>query len=181
MKRAPDAALFNEYGPTEMTVWSTCHRLQKGDVDPISIGRPLAHTQALVVDEVGNIAPYGFSGELVLAGHGIAEGYMGGVSGGFTAHPLEPGSRAYKTGDRVRLGADGLLYFEGRVDAQVKFRGYRIGVESIEQALGGVAGEAAVIAWDGTSLEDLLAKLPNDEAHALVDQRLKAANVSAKD
>ena len=181
LKCAPDAALFNEYGPTEMTVWSTCHRLLKGDADPISIGGALARTQALVMDEFGNIVPEGFSGELVLAGHGIAEGYTGDVSGGFTAHPLDPGSRAYVTGDKVRRGTDRLLYFEGRVDEQVKFRGYRIGIESIEQALGGIAGEAAVIPWDGTSLEGLLAKIPNDEAHALIDERLHAASASTKD
>ena len=181
IKRAPDAALFNEYGPTEMAVWSTCHRLKNGDVDPISIGGALSRTQALVMDEFGNIVPEGFSGELVLAGHGIGEGYIGGVSDGFTAHPLDPECRAYVTGDKVLRGTDHLLYFEGRVDEQVKFRGYRIGIESIEQALGGVAGEAAVIPWDGTSLEGLLAKLPHDEAHALVDKRLQAADVSAKD
>ena len=164
-----------------MTVWSTYHRLHKGDVDPISIGGALERTQVLVMDEFGNIVPDGFSGELVLAGHGIAEGYMGGFSGGFTAHPLDPESRAYVTGDKVRRRPDRLLYFEGRVDEQVKFRGYRIGIESIEQALGGVTGEAAVIPWDGTSLEELLAKLPNDEAHALIDQRLKAADRPARD
>ncbi len=167
---APGAALYNEYGPTEMTVWSTFHRLRPGDTDPVPIGRPLPLTQALVADRYGNLVPEGLSGELLLAGHGIAEGYVGYAQGGFIAHPLDSTSRAYRSGDRVRRGIDGLIYYLGRVDEQVKYRGYRIGIESIEQALGTNGAEVAVIPWDGTTLEDLLARLPEDQAHELVDR-----------
>ncbi len=171
---APNAALFNEYGPTEMAVWSTVQRLERGASEPVPIGRPLSLTQALVADTHGNLVPNGLSGELVLAGQGIAEGYVGDANGAFIAHPLDDRGRAYRTGDRARIGSDGLIYYLGRIDEQVKHRGYRIGIESIEQSLGAAGPEVAVIPWDGHSLEDLLAALPEDQAHALVDKYLTA-------
>jgi amino acid adenylation domain-containing protein len=171
-QQAPGAALFNEYGPTEMAVWSTFYRLQRGSADPVPIGRPLGMTQALVTDVHGNPVPRGLSGELILAGHGIAEGYVGAAAGGFVPHPLDDSGRAYRTGDRARVGRGGELYYLGRIDEQVKHRGYRIGIESIEQSLGASGPEVAVIPWDGRSLEDLLADLPEDHAHALVDKYL---------
>jgi amino acid adenylation domain-containing protein len=173
-QNAPGAALFNEYGPTEMAVWSTYHPLDRDAGDPVPIGRPLTLTQALVIDAHGNLVPRGLSGELVLAGHGIASGYVGAVEGGFIAHPLDSNGRAYRTGDRARVGADGLIYYLGRLDEQVKLRGFRIGIESIEQSLSGACPDVAVIPWDGRSLEDLLATLPEDQAHALVDKYLHA-------
>ena len=174
-RAAPAAALFNEYGPTEMTVWSTVERLHAGVKDPVPIGRPLAGTQALVVDAAGNPVPRGLAGELLLAGPGIADGYVGDEQGGFTSHPLDADARAYRTGDRVHEDANGRLYFDGRVDAQVKYRGYRIGLESIEQALTGADERLAVVPWDGATLEDLLARLPVETAHAMVDRQLSAA------
>lgn len=175
---APDAALYNEYGPTEMAVWSTFHRLHSDDDDPVPIGQPLALTQALVADRFGNLVPDGLSGELLLSGHGIADGYIGISQEGFIAHPVDSKSRAYRTGDWVRRGADGLIYYLGRVDEQVKYRGYRIGIESIEQALSENGEEVAVIPWDGTTLEALLAQLPEDQAHELVDRRLESKEAS---
>jgi amino acid adenylation domain-containing protein len=169
---APRAALYNEYGPTEMTVWSTFQPLAEDASEPVPIGRPLSLTQALVLDTHGNLVPRGLAGELVLAGHGIAEGYVGQAAGGFVSHPLDEDGRAYRTGDRVRVGSDSLLYYLGRIDEQVKHRGYRIGIESIEQSLSAGGPDVAVIPWDGRSLEDLLAGLPEDQAHALVDKYL---------
>lgn len=172
-ERAPGAALYNEYGPTEMTVWSTFHLLEQDTSEPVPIGQPLALTQAIVADAYGNPVPCGLSGELVLAGHGIADGYVGEAAGGFIPHPLDSEGRAYRTGDRARVGSDGQLYYLGRIDEQVKFRGYRMGIEAIEQSLSPNGAEVAVVPWDGTSLEDLLASLPDDQAHALVDKYLR--------
>jgi len=176
-ERSSGAALFNEYGPTEMTVWSTYCRLGPDAADPIPIGRPLAMTQALIVDESCNPVPHGLSGELVLSGHGIAEGYVGHTQGGFISHPLDQNGRAYRTGDVARVGSDGLIRFLGRTDQQVKFRGYRIGVEAIEQTLSNQGTEVALIPWDGMSLEDLLAELPEHDALALVDKYLRYDDV----
>ena len=170
----PGAALYNEYGPTEMAVWSTCHPLPADTREPVAIGSPLGLTQALVVDAHGNPVPRGLAGELVLAGPGIAAGYVGAAQGGFIAHPLDDSARAYRTGDRARIGSDGLVYYLGRSDEQVKYRGYRIGIEAIEQSLSAGGPEVAVIPWDGRSLEDLVAELPEDQAHALLDKYLAA-------
>jgi amino acid adenylation domain-containing protein len=171
-EKSSDAALFNEYGPTEMTVWSTFCQLENGAENPVPIGQPLALTQALVIDDYGNPVPVGLSGQLLLAGHGIAEGYTGGIDGGFTEHPIDADSRAYRTGDRVRIGTDGQLYYIGRIDEQVKYRGYRIGIESIEQTLSPNGQQVAIIPWNGISLEDMLARMPEDKAIALVDKYL---------
>ena len=156
-----------------MTVWSTVHALDREASEPVPIGRPLSLTQAIVTDAHGNPVPRGLPGELLLAGHGIAEGYVGDASGGFVAHPLDAKVRAYRSGDRARLGADGLIYYLGRVDEQVKYRGYRIGIENIENTLCPDGAGIAVVPWDGVSLEDLLADLPEDQAHALVDRYLE--------
>ena len=175
-ERAPRAELYNEYGPTEMTVWSTVHALDRDASDPVPIGRPLSLTQAIVIDAHGNPVPRGLPGELLLAGHGIAEGYVGDATGGFIVHPLNAALRAYRTGDRARLGGDGLIYYLGRVDDQVKYRGYRIGIENIESTLSPAGAGIAVVPWDGISLEDLLADLPEDQAHALLDKYLEAGS-----
>ncbi len=172
-KAAPRAALFNEYGPTEMTVWSTWHRLVAEQADPVPIGKPLSQTQALILDRWGNLVPDGLAGELCLAGAGIARGYMGSDSSatesGFIDHPLDPASRAYRTGDRVRRDSRGRLYFEGRVDEQVKFRGHRIAIESVEATLRRAGSTAlAVLPFNGESLEALLEQLPEAEALAML-------------
>lgn len=175
-EQAPQAALYNEYGPTEMTVWSTFQALAQDASDPVPIGRPLSLTQAIVTDAHGNPVPRGLPGELLLAGHGIAAGYVGDANGGFVSHPLNAEARAYRTGDRARLGVDGLIYYLGRIDEQVKYRGYRIGIENIEHTLSPDGAGISVVPWDGTHLEDLLADLPDDQAHALVDKYLDEEN-----
>jgi amino acid adenylation domain-containing protein len=170
---APQAALFNEYGPTEMTVWSSWHRLTPEVSDPVPIGEPLLQTQALVIDRWGNLVPDGLTGELYLAGAGIARGYIGNGAGsaksGFGEHPLDPAARAYRTGDRVWRDQRGRLVFEGRFDEQVKFRGFRIAIESVETSLQGASDTPiAVLPFTGESLETLLEQLPEDEARAML-------------
>ncbi len=172
-KVAPQAALYNEYGPTEMTVWSTWQRVLPQDRDPIAIGEPLPQTQALILDTWGNPVPDGLTGELCLAGAGIARGYVGHTNeapeSGFIEHPLDSKARAYLTGDRVRRDQQGRLYFEGRVDEQVKCRGYRIGIENLEACLRRAGTTAlAVLPWNGDSLEVLLQRLPESEARAIL-------------
>jgi amino acid adenylation domain-containing protein len=172
-KVAPQAALYNEYGPTEMTVWSTWQRISPPDRDPIAIGEPLPQTQALILDAWGNLVPDGLTGELCLAGAGIARGYVGDTADasdtGFIEHPLDAGARAYLTGDRVSRDQQGRLYFEGRVDEQVKCRGYRVGIENLEATLRRAGTTAlAVLPWNGDSLEVLLQRLPESEARAIL-------------
>jgi amino acid adenylation domain-containing protein len=133
------AELWNLYGPTETTIWSTLQRIERGS-QAVSIGRPIANTRIHVVDDSGAIAPIGVVGEICIAGAGVADGYHGLPA--LTAerfitdsHSGVPGGRLYRTGDRGRWGADGKLYHEGRRDHQVKLRGFRIELGEIEQAL----------------------------------------------
>jgi len=148
----PGAVLYNEYGPTEASVWSTVHDCVGGE-EPVPIGRPIRNMQAYVLDEQQRLAPRGVRGELYLGGAGVARGYLGRAeltAERFVPHPFsaEAGARLYRTGDIGWYRADGALMYGGRVDEQVKLRGYRIELGEIEAALLGHEGvrEAVVVA-----------------------------------
>ncbi|HEX8273688.1 MAG TPA: amino acid adenylation domain-containing protein [Longimicrobiaceae bacterium] len=153
-------ALWNLYGPTETTVWSTSHRVRDGEGTP-PIGRPIAGTRVYVLDARGAPAPAGVPGELVIGGAGVARGYHGrpGLTAGRfvpDAFSAEPGARTYRTGDRVRWLASGELEYLGRIDQQVKVRGFRIEPGEIEARLVGHPGvaEAVVVAREGDAPGD---------------------------
>ena len=135
----PERLLINSYGPSETTVSASMGRLMPHQ--PITLGAPLAHYGLAVVDEQLNLLPYGVSGELIVSGMGVSDGYIGRpelTAEKFLVKPASldalPGARIYRTGDRVQLTPDGALFFEGRMDDQVKLRGYRIELGEIETA-----------------------------------------------
>ena len=155
------AEVWNLYGPTETTVWSTLERVRRGA--PITVGRPIANTQAYVLGRAGELQPPGVSGELWIGGDGLADGYLGQpelTAQRFLSNPFVPGTRMYGTGDVVRWTADGRLEHLGRSDDQVKIRGFRIELGEIETALAahpsvrqaaavafGAAGDARIVAY----------------------------------
>lgn len=134
----PQTALYNEYGPTEATVWSTVYRiLPSSSGDNIPIGRPIPNARIYVLDPHMNPVPVGVPGELYVGGPGVARGYRNQPAETREKFVLDafsdkPGARLYRTGDLVRYLADGNLEFLGRLDHQVKIRGLRIELEEIE-------------------------------------------------
>ncbi|MGK6311315.1 non-ribosomal peptide synthetase [Variovorax sp. DT-64] len=139
-RRAPGAALVNEYGPTEGTVWSNAFLIEglPAEGERIPIGRPIPSMKGHVLDERLALCPIGVAGEWYIGGTGITRGYRGqpGLTAQrFVADPFEPCGRLYRTGDRVRLRPDGELEYLGRIDNQVKLRGHRIELDEIEQNL----------------------------------------------
>ncbi len=146
----PSTSLFNEYGPTEGTVWSSVYNCQNHDLTtPVPIGRPIANTQLYLLNSYGQPVPIGVPGELHISGFGLAKGYLNRpeltaqkfIPNLFSNEPSvsEAGRssalRLYKTGDLARYLPDGNIEFLGRIDYQVKLRGYRIELTEIEVVL----------------------------------------------
>jgi amino acid adenylation domain-containing protein len=148
--------LWNMYGPTETTIWSTVRHVTT-TTGPPTIGRPIANTTLYILDEQLEPVPVGVPGELHIGGHGLAHGYLKRpelTAERFVQHPFDatPGARIYKTGDLARYRSDGDVEFLGRLDHQVKVRGFRIELGEIETALARHPGVKAAVAttWEET-------------------------------
>jgi amino acid adenylation domain-containing protein len=140
-ERFPALRLINGYGPTENTTFTCCHTVDaRWDGGPVPIGTPIGNTRVYVLDGGMRPAPVGVPGELYAGGDGVARGYLNRVAltaARFVPDPFSssPGARMYRTGDRARWRADGTVEFLGRVDEQVKLRGFRIEPGEIETVL----------------------------------------------
>jgi amino acid adenylation domain-containing protein len=151
-------ALINTYGPTETTVVATAYTVVApvgAPADDIPIGSPLPHTQTYILDKYLNPVPPGVVGELYLGGNALARGYLNQpetTAAAFIPNPFGPG-RLYKTGDLVRDRAHGNLQYLGRIDQQIKIRGFRVEVSEVETALLKINGvqAAAIIAQSDQS------------------------------
>lgn len=151
--------VWNLYGPTETTIYSGGHRLQPG-AEHVPLGRPIANTRFYVLDAHMNPVPVGIYGELHIGGEGLAHGYVNRpelTAAQFIPDPYSArhGARLYRTGDLVRYHDDGTIEFAGRLDYQVKVRGFRIELADIEAALNQhEAVRAAVVTVHQDTTED---------------------------
>ncbi|HET9183287.1 MAG TPA: amino acid adenylation domain-containing protein [Candidatus Angelobacter sp.] len=146
--------LWNVYGPTETTIWSTARKIET-PADAGRIGTPVRNTEVYVLDRMMRPRPYGAVGELYIGGKGLARGYCAlpqKTAESFVANPLteEPGARMYRTGDLARHLPASDLECLGRVDDQVKVRGHRVQLSEIEAVLveTGIARAAHVFAHE---------------------------------
>lgn len=167
MRRLPHVSFTNLYGPTETTITSSSYTVPgvpEDETAPLSIGTACDGEELLVLDQDLRPVAEGEVGEIYIAGVGLSPGYWRDeekTRAAFLPDPRSPqsGGRVYKTGDLARIGTDGLPYFLGRTDSQVKSRGYRIELGEVESALVSVAGvdEGAVVGvevggFEGTAI-----------------------------
>jgi amino acid adenylation domain-containing protein len=164
--------VWNVYGPTETTVWSTMARLAENP-QHISIGRPIQNTSIYIVDELDALVPDGVEGEILIAGDGVARGYLNKeelTERRFGIDPFDAGQRIYRTGDIGRWLPSGELEHRGRTDSQLKLRGFRIEAGDVENNLATADGvnQVAVTIRPGPSCDPrLVAFVVMDEAEDL--------------
>jgi amino acid adenylation domain-containing protein len=162
MERLPHAEFTNLYGPTETTIASSFHTVREVPTDansPIPIGTPCGGEDLLVLDEGLRPVPSGQCGDLYISGAGLSPGYWNDPAKTnecfLRNDTMDSGARIYKTGDLARRGQDGLFYFLGRNDSQIKSRGYRIELGEIESALSAIESlrESAVVAIETSGFQ----------------------------
>lgn len=132
--KVPHIRLVNEYGPTENSVCSTVYEFSKLQTN-VMIGKPINNVTCYVLDQSGTQVPMGEEGELCISGTGLARGYLHHsqlTEEKFVENPFQAGGRMYKTGDLVKVKQDGNLEFLGRIDHQIKIRGFRVELGEIE-------------------------------------------------
>jgi amino acid adenylation domain-containing protein len=169
--------VHNMYGPTETTIWSTTSRVASGEA--VTIGQPIVNTQIYIVDENGRDCQRGEIGEIYIGGDGVARGYWQRpeltaerfVTEDFSGAP----ARMYRTGDLGRYRPDGAIEFLGRVDHQIKLRGYRVELGEIETILGEhpAVAQAVVSAYDHSGSAQLAAYIVLEDGHSMSADELR--------
>ncbi|WP_434606957.1 non-ribosomal peptide synthase/polyketide synthase [Pseudomonas sp. D2-30] len=155
--KLPNANLYNLYGPTEAAIDVTHWTCVEEGRDSVPIGQPIANLGTYILDDELSPVPVGVTGELYLAGEGLARGYhrrAALTAERFVTGPFGHGQRLYRTGDLARYRPDGVIEYAGRIDHQVKIRGLRIELGEIEARLAehDAVRETVVLAQDGTLL-----------------------------
>jgi amino acid adenylation domain-containing protein/non-ribosomal peptide synthase protein (TIGR01720 family) len=151
----PDTALVHAYGPTENTTFSLCYPIPAIGADDVPLGPPIANSRAYIVDDDLRPQPVGVPGEILVAGDGVARGYLNDAAltrERFVADPFVAGARAYRSGDRGFWRHDGTIAFLGRTDDQVKVRGFRIEPAEIAAALRTAGATSAAVVARRTSV-----------------------------
>jgi len=168
LKHGPPRHLLNGYGPTETTTFACTYEITAVRAEGIPIGRPIANTEAYVLDAALNPVPIGVAGQLYLGGPGLALRYLNDpeqTARKFIPHPFRSGERLYATGDIVRYLPDGNIEFVGRRDDQVKVRGFRVELGEIATALhslSDVRDAGVVVRKDAAGENQLVAYIVDD-------------------
>ena len=188
---APLTRLINEYGPTETVVGCCVYEVTEEDPNSgaVPIGAPVANSQLYVLDESGQPLEKGATGELYIGGDGVGLGYLNRKQLTDERFILDPFSRnqrgrLYRTGDLARLNDEGNLVYVGRIDNQVKIKGFRIELDEVEVILSqcaGVRGSAVVAREDATGEKRLIAYVVVDEAQAEIDELRKTLKTKVPD
>jgi len=167
------------YGPTETTIWSSCSQVSAGSA-PISVGRPIANTQFYVLDRHDQPVARGVPGQLHIGGDGVARGYHNRdqlTAERFVKNPFEAG-RMYRTGDLAKWLPNGQLQVLGRMDHQIKLRGFRIETGEIESVLmrkGALSAAAVILREDNPGSPRLVAYYVEDAGHTVAEDQLRTA------
>lgn len=171
-------SLWNMYGPTETTIWSSTCQVPWG-TKKITIGPPIANTQFYIVDALRQPVPIGVPGELCIGGDGVARGYFNRpelTTDRFVTNPFREGARLYRTGDSARYLQNGSIDFLGRLDHQVKLRGFRIELEEIETVVSqypGVRQAVVVIREDIPGDQRLVCYIVRENGTAFESRKLR--------
>jgi hypothetical protein len=171
--------LWNMYGPTETTIWSSCTRVSAGDA-PITVGKPIANTQFYVLDRQDQPVPPGVAGQLHIGGDGVARGYHNRqelTAERFVKNPFQAG-RMYRTGDLAKWLPDGEMQVLGRLDHQIKLRGFRIELGEIEAALmrqNNLSAVAVLLREDNPGAPRLVAYYVEPAGQELLPAQLSAS------
>lgn len=155
-----NSELWNMYGPTETTIWSSCKKITKAD-EASNIGKPIHNTEFYILDNHMQILPVGSVGNIYIGGDGLAQGYFKNqelTDEKFIQSPFNPNKKIYNTGDLGKWNAKGEIEFLGRNDNQVKIRGYRIELGEIETKLNQIENlkGSVVVAQKNSNQESLL-------------------------
>jgi natural product biosynthesis luciferase-like monooxygenase protein/amino acid adenylation domain-containing protein len=157
--------IYNMYGPTETTIWSSVGILDNRE--GVHIGKPIANTEIYIMDEYDNICPVGVYGEICISGKGVSKGYYNRsdlTDRKFINHPFTEGKKLYRTGDIGRWDFQGQLNCVGRIDHQVKINGYRVELQEIENVIHKVSGilQTAVCKINENDESKLVAYIKSD-------------------
>lgn len=171
----PDVEIYNMYGPTEATVYSTYYKIPR-QADKILIGKPTANASIYILDEDKQLLPKEVAGEIYIGGHGVAMGYMNRPALSqerFVENPFRSGELLYRSGDYGKWLYDGNIELQGRKDQQIKLRGYRIELYEIEHKLQEyeLIQSAAVTTFDFNGDEELVAYIVGTEKINIIELR----------
>ncbi len=166
--KAYDCNLYNMYGPTETTIWSSVKNIKPNE-SKITIGKPIANTQIYILDNHQNLLPAGIVGEIYIAGDGLTKGYLDRpelTAEKFVSNPFVKDSRMYKTGDLGKWLPDGDIEIIGRIDHQIKIRGHRVELSAIEAKLNdfeSVSESVVLLKGNDSSDKELVAYIRSEE------------------